>query len=505
MSTLKTMTHNLKYIFGLAIAPLFAACSGDYDDWASPQSFEQEQAAAKYGVAFAPGPDANLTLPTASNEANIVALSSADPKVSDFSAKDVTIDGEQIKAFVSNGNIVVRVSDLAQLVEKKYDSRASQPRQLTVSSSVAAVLDNGDPVSIDLLGETAMTFTNAPTPAPDPKGYYLLGDFVENGSGWDTTAPVWMQSNGDGTYTATINTKSEGDNWFKFYCGSKYAAGDWDLINSGMMGAAVNGDNALHGFVVYSGDDAAHAPDGVQTPVISGQGTFKLTLDMVNLTYTVQRAEAMYYVIGNPNGWNVNDRTCMCYALGGNRYEYTTKFTNQWDIKLLEAKYVGLGDDAWNYCWGGDNGSTAATGTLRNNNDQGAIGPSEAGGWYTFEFNMNDLSYSWTPVDAPAIEYKSVSLIGDFNSWGGDVDLTQLEKAPHNWYARITIPSDGGLKFRADHDWAVNWGADQPGVVIGDVYYAASRNGGENISVPAGTYDFYLNDITGHWNIVKAD
>ena len=33
-------------------------------------------------------------------------------------------------------------------------------------------------------------------------------------------------------------------------------------------------------------------------------------------------------------------------------------------------------------------------------------------------------------------------------------------------------------------------------------YYV--KPGGENIKVPAGTYDFYLNDITGYWSIAKV-
>ena len=36
-----------------------AGCNGDYDDWASPQSYSQESTAAKYGISFAAGPEAN--------------------------------------------------------------------------------------------------------------------------------------------------------------------------------------------------------------------------------------------------------------------------------------------------------------------------------------------------------------------------------------------------------------------------------------------------------------
>ena len=115
---------------------------------------------------------------------------------------------------------------------------------------------------------------------------------------------------------------------------------------------------------------------------------------------------------------------------------------------------------------------------------------------------MNNQTYAWTKLDNQSpTEYSAVSLIGDFNGWGGDIDLAQEGNAPHNWYGRATIPTDGGLKFRANHDWATSWGTspDDEGKPIGDVYYLGI--GEKNITVPAGTYDFYLNDITGRWSI----
>jgi hypothetical protein len=135
--------------------------------------------------------------------------------------------------------------------------------------------------------------------------------------------------------------------------------------------------------------------------------------------------------------------------------------------------------------------------------DAGAIGPNENGGWYTFTIDMNAMKYSWTAIDEPSAEYTNISLIGDFNGWAADVDLTALDKAPHNWYVRAAIPSDGGLKFRANHDWALSWGANFD---ISESYGGTSTSdNGPNINVPAGTYDFYFNDITGQFAIVAVE
>ena len=99
-----------------------------------------------------------------------------------------------------------------------------------------------------------------------------------------------------------------------------------------------------------------------------------------------------------------------------------------------------------------------------------------------------------------------MSIIGEFNGWKTDnnseIDMTVCPKAPHNWYARAKIDKSGGLKFRANHAWTTSWGSTK-NYAVGDVYYGPA--GTEDITVPAGTYDFYLNDITGQWNIVAVN
>ena len=54
----------------------------------------------------------------------------------------------------------------------------------------------------------------------------------------------------------------------------------------------------------------------------------------------------------------------------------------------------------------------------------------------------------------------------------------------------------GGLKFRANHDWAINWGAT---LNVSDINYGVGVGNGDNISVPAGTYNVFFNDITGNF------
>lgn len=503
----KTMKKTLLYSMAAMASLVFASCSGDYDDWASPQTNAQEDATAKYGVSFSAGSEANVVLPDADGTVHLVTASSTNSDVSGFTLKSLTINGETVDGTMDGNDICVSATDLEKLIESQNDSRAATARAIEVKANVSVNTSSGDALITDVEADISGTVTPQPTPELDTKGYYILGDFT--GVGWNLPTPLWMTDNNDGTYSAHVVTTGTGDNWYKFYEGSDYSSTDWDTVNAGQMGCETNGDGSRHNFLVYT-DDPLYT-DGVQTPVINGAGEWDITLDMNNLTYTVKPSESKYYIIGNPQGWSSTDKSCMLYGKGDNIYTYTTHFTNQWDLKVANEKSFEDQEHFWGLLWGGVNGSTAASGDLiyadGNSDNAGAIGPSESGGWYTFTIDMNNNKYTWTAIDTPTTEYTSWSLIGDFNSWGGDVDMTQLAKAPHNWYVRATIPSTGGLKFRANHGWDVNYGttdADKD-TAIGDTYHLDSQAGGQNITVPAGTYDFYLNDITGEFNIVPVE
>ena len=228
----------------------------------------------------------------------MVALNAASDKVADFAVTSLTVNGEAIDASVENGSIVVSAAKLNELVQNQFNSRASVARTLDVESTVSLILTNGDAVTADVKGTTTASFTAKPTPAIDDKGYYILGNF--EGNGWDLATPIWMEKVGDGVYSTIVTLSGDGDAWYKFYEGSHYENGNWDEVNKGEMGCAVNGDNAMENFIVFKGDDQA-----VQTPVISGDkgNVYKITLDMKNLTYKVVRQAVNYYIVGGPNDW----------------------------------------------------------------------------------------------------------------------------------------------------------------------------------------------------------
>jgi hypothetical protein len=56
-----------------------------------------------------------------------------------------------------------------------------------------------------------------------------------------------------------------------------------------------------------------------------------------------------------------------------------------------------------------------------------------------------------------------------------------------------TFATDGGIKFRANNDWTINWGAES-------FPSGTGTQGGANIRCIAGTYDVTFNSTTGEYN-----
>lgn len=486
---IKTMNRMKKHIlFGgmLLCAAAFSSCNEDFDNWASPQSNAQGEAAAAYSIKVSPGSQANVVMDNAGETVNIVSVSYEINNLKSITLKSMTIDGKSLDYTYNDGTVTVNAAKLDSLVELATLDRSATPHEVTVKTEWAVQLTSGEAFPTE--AETTVRLTPySSTPEIDAKGYALLGDW----QGWNSSNPTWMTEIEPGVYQAVVMTTKE-ENWFKFYKGSGFdeASFPWDAV---ALGCAENGEDTTPNLLAWENDPRF---GGFQTPILRGEGQYVITLDMNKFCYKYEPKETKYYVVGDAQGWSPDNKTCLFYAMGSNQYTYTTKWTNQWSLKIWDQDNFGN----WDVAWGGENGSTAATGTLTNSN-AGAFGPNENGGWYTLVFNMGTKTYEWTAIEEPTTEYTAISVIGGFNNWSdeGELDLTQLEKAPHNWYARHTITTDTELKFRANHKWETNWGGDGSAAIDEDTYYV--NPGNSNIIVPAGTYDFYLNDITGRWSI----
>ncbi len=88
-----------------------------------------------------------------------------------------------------------------------------------------------------------------------------------------------------------------------------------------------------------------------------------------------------------------------------------------------------------------------------------------------------------------------VSMIGDFSGWS-DVAMTSADNV--NWTVTNQLFAvAGGVKFRQDASWSVNWGA-------ADFPAGTGTQDGSNIPVPAGNYDVAFNSSTGAYTFTPV-
>ena len=449
----KTFLYSLAVLASLTLA----SCNGDYDDWAQPQHNPQEASAAKYGITFTAGPEAECNMPDEDGVINLVTVNSTDADVTGFTLKDLKVNGEYIKGEISGNNIQVDATELEKILCNENKTRASVASNIKVESKVTVNLASGDAVAINTVGETTGKITTSPTPAVDAKGYYMLGEV--NGNDWDQKHPVWMTQMSDGVYQLKVTTKKD-KNYFKFYEGSKWdESGNWDVINTGVMGCEKDGSEDASGTIYYTGDSWGTP----QSMVIPGAGTWIVTLDMNNLSYSV--GKPILYMKGDANGWDGYD-----YLSG----EDGVKFTGFMYLNQNGFKFTTASD--WSGTGYGANFNTAP--------DAANIVITEPAGYYQVDVDLSEKTYTLTPIT-------SIGIIGSAspNGWDSDVDMTYV---PYNkdtkevngyWEIKNITLSAGEIKFRANDDWAISWG--------GELDNLTTKNGG-NITVEAGTYDIKL-------------
>ena len=158
---------------------------------------------------------------------------------------------------------------------------------------------------------------------------------------------------------------------------------------------------------------------------------------------------------------------------------------NLWkgNITLTDGEVKFRANDAWTLSWG-DTLFPSGIGILNGPNI-----PATAGD-YQVTFNTETYEYNFLPV----VIYSSLGIIGNATpgGWDNDTDLERDATDPSLWRLRVVL-TDGEAKFRANDDWAVNWGA-------GDFPAGVGTFDGANIPVTAGEYRITFNSITGAYS-----
>lgn len=460
----------------IASLPFFTSCEeADFGvKAADPQSWEQEEAITLPELIASP-------VPSISYDQIVDSITIFNPSLSGTLPEGARLDNFYVDLVADNGKKKtlntsytgkVLTADLQTTIEELYGKR---PILRTFSATLYAnVIINGQASLIK--GET--TVKAIPVAPHISSAYYMVGDMFT----WDAAGMVQFSHSDkdvyEDPYFSIMFTTTADNQYWKIIPQEHVDEGN--IWGTNVVGTAVDGDASLEGTLVNV---------NAQAGKIEKAGMYKMTINMMDYTYKISALAPEYFILGDtPFGWNVNNKTFMMYPESTTIHSYTTKFEG--NIKMINSN--DMGTDNWSACYGTPvDGDISASAGLQQNG--GAIHVPESG-YYTLTVDFAGMTYTWSKCENQTpTEYTAISLIGDFNGWGGDADLEQI--APHNWsISNFVVESTGGLKFRANHDWSSNWGAT---LNVADVNYGVGIANGDNISVPAGTYNVFFNDITG--------
>ena len=151
--------------------------------------------------------------------------------------------------------------------------------------------------------------------------------------------------------------------------------------------------------------------------------------------------------------WNSTDGNLVAYAtLSAGEIKF--RKNNDWGVNL-----------------GGSNGTLSS----------GGSNIAVTAGTYKITINVSKNTYT--------IETYSWGIIGSgARGWGDNDDVAMTYEGSTNSWVVKNIALDGEIKFRLNHSWGTNFGADSTDnlatALEGDI-----KSGGNNIKVTAGTYN----------------
>ncbi|MDE6439128.1 MAG: hypothetical protein K2L62_05695, partial [Muribaculaceae bacterium] len=260
----------------------------------------------------------------------------------------------------------------------------------------------------------------------------------------------------DPVFRFYVTTGENGELWWKI---APQEAMDQATEAWGMVyGPAENGNTNAQGQMVEgSQSDNAAAK-------IEGAGTYCVEFDAIGMTYNVYKVADVPYLFtpGGSNGWSMYASQWLAWQDDSRSFKGLVKADAGDGFKMVSI-VNGVNWDNPN--WGGSEGTLVYDGSN--------IKPASTA-IYFVDANTEALTYTMT-------EITSVSLIGAFNGWAGDFELTPSDDLLQ-WTAK-GVQLGGEFKVRMNHSWDISYGGAMPGVTF---------NAG-NLTVEDGVYNVTFN------------
>ena len=320
---------------------------------------------------------------------------------------------------------------------------------------------------LDLSGTDAkITVTDAYLPYPalnKASTWSVIGDLTEYGISWNGDLAMTT----DGTTHVAQGIKLKQSNQFKFRKDADWAE------NFGATGDT-------EPFVVTLGSEAPAAAGG-KNLAVPADGVYDLILNTESKTFTI--VETLGGGVSGKIGGEPEPPTVTGWNLIGvngdwNNDVIASEKDGVWtaSFEAAEATEFKWRKDAdWAENYGIEKDATYTVGEPFAAVAGGENIHVEAGSWTV----TLDLSKPTEPTITVSEAKAAVwSVIGDFNGWGADADMTEV--APGIWISDELELNENGWKIRFGHDWGVNRGGATP-TAAGE--FVAAYPGGDDIKL----------------------
>ena len=373
--------------------------------------------------------------------------------IGDDAALDAVEAGDWTKLFGTKG----ASEDLTGTMDFRYNLGGDHSFHVTGAKKLK--------ITLNML---EYTYTIQPINVAD--AYYLVGGPMDWGESAKTKAQKFSHSNasvaGDPIFTYVLEGTG-GDIWFAIgddeACDAIANDNDWSKLYGTTSG---NGENGLSGSLARRSslaDDGSFKVDGTAKFI-------RIQINMAELTYTVTPLDFDPYVyfIGATDGWaNAEQKLALTDESGIYTGFLYVADPNGWGVEFKFQKVAGDWDSQLN-----SNTFTEITGGFEKGSDN--IKAADGEGVYFVTLDLANLTLN-------AVKVEKMGIIGDFNGWGGDVEMA-WNANDYCFEATNAGATANGWKFRVNSDWAINLGGETLGNLVAN---------GANIGVAGNTIKLY--------------
>ena len=462
-----------KILYGLTLMAAMASCTEDYKDWASPVNNPQEPTKS-VEVSVTSAGSINLA-----NAEESIQLFTPSVVVSDEAVSTYTVelyaDAEGArKELTADSEGKVLTVDLQDAVVSLCGAR---PVERSLFMDITC-LTNVAGQSIQNFSKNVAIKITPEAPFIDPAGYYVVGNI----DGWTCTRvdDYHMVNNGGDVYenpefSVTIAAVAGVDPYEVKFVPSSAFKEDGTIENWGIALSALPDVDEIANKGSFSYNNAG---GNIKFAAAEGAKFYTIKANLLEGTYEVTSLSfnPFVYFIGATDGWSNAEQKLALTDDSGiyTGYLYCAD-PNGWGNEFKFQKVPGD--------WGTEINSGHMTGGISGDfADGGGNFKATAGeGVYYVTLNLNANTLNGILVN-------KMGIIGDFNGWGGDVEMT-WNATDYCFEATGAGVTANGWKFRINADWGINLGANdsaEPSTVLDDLVA-----NGKNLGVAGNTIKLY--------------